>query len=47
VIEHLQTHFRELYEPSANLTIDEAMCPFRGRGHGKVYMWKKPNKYSP
>ncbi|XP_049958066.1 piggyBac transposable element-derived protein 4-like [Schistocerca serialis cubense] len=28
-----------------NLTIDEAMCPFRGRTSFRVYMKNKPNKY--
>lgn len=33
------------YHPGMNLTIDEAMCPFRGRIGFRVYMKNKPNKY--
>ncbi|KAE9529179.1 hypothetical protein AGLY_011975 [Aphis glycines] len=35
----------ETYQPGKNLTIDEGVCPFRGRVHFKVYMKNKPNKY--
>ncbi|XP_063220583.1 piggyBac transposable element-derived protein 4-like [Bacillus rossius redtenbacheri] len=31
--------------PSENLTIDEGMCPFRGRLHFRVYIKNKPHKY--
>jgi hypothetical protein len=34
-----------VYNPSSNLTIDEGMCPFRGRIHFRVYNKNKPNKY--
>jgi hypothetical protein len=44
VIDYLQKRF-ELYELSANLTIDEVMCPFRGCWQGRVYMKNKPNKW--
>lgn len=44
-IDLLNQKFKELYTPSANLTIDEAMIPWRGRLHFKVYMKNKPNKY--
>jgi len=35
----------ESYQPDKNLTIDEGMCPFRGRVHFRVYMKNKPHKY--
>lgn len=35
----------ESYQPGQNLTIDEGMCPFRGRIHFRVYMKNKPHKY--
>ena len=36
---------KECFKPYANLTVDEAMCPFRGRVYFRVYMKNKPNKY--
>lgn len=45
MVDLLNRRFKELYTPSANLTIDEAMIPFRGRLSFKVYMKNKPNKY--
>lgn len=45
MVDLLNQKFRELYTPSENLTLDEAMIPFRGRVSFKVYMKNKPNKY--
>lgn len=33
------------FYPGQNLTIDEGICPFRGRIHFKVYIPSKPEKY--
>ena len=41
----LNQKFKELYSPSPDLTLDEAMIPFRRRVRFKVYMKGKPNKY--
>lgn len=45
LLEALQGKFQSSYQPSENITIDEGMCPFRGRFGYKVYMPQKPNKY--
>lgn len=45
VVDHLLTKFHLLYTPFANLTVDEAMCPYRGRIHFRVYMKNKITKY--
>ncbi|UYV65720.1 hypothetical protein LAZ67_3005233 [Cordylochernes scorpioides] len=37
--------FGNAYTPQQNLTIDEAMCPFRGRVGFRVYIKGKPHKY--
>lgn len=36
---------KNYFAPYSNLTIDEAMCPFRGRISFRVYIKNKPNKY--
>ncbi|KAJ4444060.1 hypothetical protein ANN_05849 [Periplaneta americana] len=41
----LTTRFRDVYTPDENLTIDEAICPFRGRIFFRVYIKGKPHKY--
>ena len=38
-------NFRSLYEPSQNLSLDEACCPFKGRLKFKVYNKSKPQKF--
>ena len=38
-------HFAELYTPRANIIVDEAICPFRGRIGFRVYIKNKPQKY--
>ena len=45
LVDLLNAKFKELYTPSCNITLDEAMIPFRGRIAFKVYMKNKPNKY--
>ena len=45
LVDLLNRKFKELYTPSAEITIDEAMIPFRGRLRFKVYMKNKPNNY--
>lgn len=35
----------ESFYPNQNLTVDEGMCPFRGRVSFRVFMKNKPNKY--
>ena len=45
LVDLLNRKFKELYTPSEDLTVDEAMIPFRGRVAFKVYMKNKPNKY--
>lgn len=37
--------FKELYTPTQNLSIDEAMCPWKGRLVFRVYMRDKPTKW--
>ncbi|KAL4152744.1 hypothetical protein QTP88_000577 [Uroleucon formosanum] len=35
----------KFYKPAQNLTVDEGICPFRGRISFRVYMKNKPQKY--
>ena len=44
-IDMCQKNFRSLYEPSQNLSLDEACCPFKGRLKFKVYNKSKPSKF--
>jgi hypothetical protein len=44
-VDFINKKMSETYQPGKNLTIDEGVCPFRGRVHFKVYMKNKPNKY--
>lgn len=37
--------YNESFQPYANLTVDEGICPFRGRVGFRIYMKNKPNKY--
>ncbi|UYV70807.1 TMTC3, partial [Cordylochernes scorpioides] len=45
VLESLIYSFGNAYTPQQNLTIDEAMCPFRGCVGFRVYIKGKPHKY--
>lgn len=45
VFEYLQTQFQEVYVPSKNVAVDEAMCAWRGRLRFKVYLKDKPNPW--
>ncbi|UYV84398.1 TIGD4 [Cordylochernes scorpioides] len=45
VLESLIYSFGNAYTPQQNLTIDEVMCPFRGRVGFRVYIKGKPHKY--
>ena len=44
-VDHLNTVFKQLYEPDREVCIDEAMVPFKGRSKFKVYMKNKPTKW--
>lgn len=45
IFEKVITNSQAVYCPSALVTIDEMLVPFRGRCGFKVYMPKKPIKY--
>jgi hypothetical protein len=45
VINTLTTKFQDVYRPEDALTIDEAICRFRGHIYFHVYMKRKPHKY--
>lgn len=45
IFHYLLAKFKLLYKPRANITVDEAICPFRGRVNFRVYMKNKPEKY--
>jgi len=45
VTDTLITKFQDVYTPEEQLTIDEAICPFRGRIFFHVYIKGKPHKY--
>jgi len=45
VFDTLITKFQDVYTPEEQLTIDEAICPFRGRIFFRVYIKGKPHKY--
>ncbi|UYV82044.1 PGBD5 [Cordylochernes scorpioides] len=44
-LDPLTKKFQCLYSPTQNLTIDEAICPFRGRIRFRIYIKGKPHKY--
>jgi hypothetical protein len=44
-IDTLITLFQDVYSPEEQLTIDKAICPFRGRIFFRVYIKGKPHKY--
>lgn len=45
IFEKVISNSQAVYSPSAFVTIDEMLVPFRGRCGFKVYMPKKPKKY--
>ncbi|KAM3850406.1 piggyBac transposable element-derived protein 4-like [Diretmus argenteus] len=45
VLDLLLTKFREMYQPSQNISVDEGMLLWRGRLRFKVYSPAKPIKY--
>jgi hypothetical protein len=45
VINKLITQFQDVYLPEEQLTVDKAICPFRGRIFFRVYIKGKPHKY--
>ena len=45
IIDTLVTKFQDVYTPEEQLTIDEAICPFRGHIFFRVYIKGKPHKY--
>jgi hypothetical protein len=45
VINTLTTKLQDVYRPEEALTIDEAICPLRGRIYFCVFMKGKPHKY--
>ena len=45
VLDYVVSKFRELYQPSANISIDEGMLLWRGRLSFRVYNPQKPIKY--
>jgi len=44
-VNFLNDKMSKLYYPGQNITVDEGVCPFRGRVHFRVYMKNKPEKY--
>jgi hypothetical protein len=44
MLDHLVAKFK-VFRAGAKITLDEALCPFRGRVSFRVYMKNKPNKY--
>ena len=45
LVDHLNETFSSLYTPGENISIDEALCPWRGRCAFRVYMRDKPIKW--
>ena len=41
----MQRNFHTKYRPGKELSLDESMCPFKGRVHFKCYNLKKPNMF--
>jgi hypothetical protein len=41
----LTDKFQQTYYPEEAVSVDEGMCPFRGRASFRVHMPQKPNKY--
>lgn len=45
VYDHLRNKFKTLYTPTQDVSIDEAMCPWKGNINYRVYMKDKPTKW--
>lgn len=45
LIDHCLNTFKNTYSPERDLSVDEALCPFKGRLVFKVYNPQKPHKY--
>ena len=45
MVDMMQRNFCTKYRPGKELSLDESMCPFKGRVHFKCYNPKKPNRF--
>ena len=45
MVDMIQRNFHTKYRPGKELSLDESMCPFKGRVHFKCYNPKKPNRF--
>ena len=45
MVDMMQRNFHTKYRPGKELSLDESMCPFKGRVHFKCYNLKKPNRF--
>ena len=45
MVDMMQRNFHTKYRPGKELSLDESMCPFKGRVHCKCYNPKKPNRF--
>ena len=45
MVDMMQRNFHTKYRPGKELSLDENMCPFKGRVHFKCYNPKKPNRF--
>ena len=45
MVDMMQRNFCTKYSPGKELSLDESMCPFKGRVHCKCYNPKKPNRF--
>ena len=45
MVDMMQKNFHTKYRPGKELSLDESMCPFKGRVHFKCYNPKKPSRF--
>ena len=45
MVDMMQRNFHTKYRPGKELSLDESMCPFKGKVHFKCYNPKKPNRF--
>ena len=45
MVDMMQRNFHTKYRPGKELSLNESMCPFKGRVHFKCYNPKKPNRF--